>query len=295
VSVESVTVHDVTGGIGASGERTYQKVYRVLCSSNEDGPVTARNGPGIERYGQAYAYGNEADLGAWAVSIIARKVNLDELRRDWFVQVDFSSAAQQTGESIDPSGDPIDNALDRSVRWSGSFAQFAKAAERDRLGFPIVNTVGDPIEGITKDDSRPELIARRNVEQLDLAVWADYRDKVNADAIWGLEPRMLKVNNITWETQRAGDLRYFEVTYAFHANFEKWINKYENRGWRARPAMGADPVKITDIVEPAYLDDFGVRLSQARIDAGDFPDPIEAELEDERSFSDLGLPDRIEA
>jgi len=295
VSVESANCIDVFGSITPDGERRYTKIYRVICSTNDDGPVVAQNAAGIERYGQAYSWGNEADLGAWAADISAAKEQRSESCRVWLVTVQFTSGGQKTGESIDPAGNLIENPLLRPVVWSGSYAQFVKAAARDRFGKPIVNTAGDLIEGLSEDDSRISLVARRNVSTLDLAKWARYRDKVNRDAIWGLTRRQIKVNNITWDSERSGPYRYFVVTYSFHINLGGWITRSENRGWRARSAAGVAPKKITDIVEPAYLDEDGVRLSQTRIDAGDWPAPIESEIEDEETFANLNLPSKIEA
>jgi len=294
MSVKSVDVANVFGGVAEDGERKYTKIYKVRTTDAKDGPIIARQATGIENYGDTYSYGNESDAGAYAISISAALKHIDKTVKDWLTTVVFSSQPQTIEGSLNERGDPIDNPLQRPVRWSGSFVKMQELLERDKDGSPIINTAGDLLEGLTRARSLPNLRAIRNTANVDLVKWAEYSDAVNSDNWLGLSPRMAQVQDITFTPTIAGPYRYFETTYDFLINFKTFDKKYENRGMRARASEGEAPEKISGIVEPAFLDEYGVRLSDDEIAANAFYQ-IEARVEDELPFKALGLPNTIKA
>lgn len=306
MSVTSVTVASVTGGVGEDGERRYIKTYRVLTNSANDGPLIVQSAAGVERYGFPYSYGNESDAGAIAVEIDAALERDDASHRVWLVPVVFKTQSVSGGEtSLTDRGARIDHPLKRPVIWTGSFVEYMRQTSRDADGEPMRNSANDLLPVFQRDDSRPQITAQKNLARLDLATWASYRDTINEDRIWGLAPKTLKVKQISWQTERWGRLKYFVVSYVFEVNFSGWRESREDVGWRAWSSASwkTSPAsykltRITDddgfpLVDPTYLDGNGQKLSEARVLRGDYKH-LTFDIYKARPFKRLGLPSKIE-
>jgi hypothetical protein len=289
-----------TGNIGTGRERDYVAVYRVITTSRSDGPITARNAPGIPPYGSSYVFGNDSDAGSFAVSADAQLENRTASNKVWLVTVRFSSKPQN-----DDDPNETDNPLDKPVRWSGSFAQFTAPVTEDRFGLPILNSARMPYDTPpNRDDSRPTIIAEKNFASLDLTTWREYADVVNSDVWLGFQPREVKVANITWDERFRGPLRYFSVRFTFHlkparlgVDDRRWDHRLIDRGYFELNAAGDNVVRITDdegrdLAQPALLDGVGSKIPQQLVALGvNFK--LEFQVYEEKPFAQLGLPAQV--
>jgi hypothetical protein len=297
------TVEERNSGYDASYRRTYTRVFKVLMSSKEDGPVNVRASTGVPRLFDGYLTSAEFDTGAFVSDIKCDKDKDSPYL--WKVTVTYSSGDFGGGGAVDPlrqNENPILRPAD--VRWG--FTKYQRAAEKDVLGRAIINSAGLPFDPpYMIDDNRPVLTINRNELSFSpMQAW-DYKDAVNIDAFMNSPPQTCKCTDITGDLQWERGLAFWRVTYSFEFRpIDGWIFRPMDRGkaYRDRtsgklkaicingvptsepmPLNGkGEPAGSTTLTAIAAVADTTVTVASTVTFNSDPPFEVQCELEDMR-------------
>lgn len=294
------------------GDRDYLIRHQVRALTT-DGPYTILNTPGLPVVGAVWNF--DGDLDPWAFCWPTKKVTMvtnKEPNRFWTVESLFSTR---------PRGDcreGVDNPLLLPQRISGSFVKYVREVTQDRFGKTIRNSSFELLRGpiVEFDHNRPTVQVEQNVSTLDLATCAEMMDHVNEVAMWGLEPRQVKLSQFSWSSNIFGTCNeYFTRFFEFDINFEGFDRKaldegtkvlrghWEETGWVLDQIDGEDP----DPLNPQHfirfkdrngenartlLDGEGKPLGGATGTADDDDPAVEIDIEyyKEANFFELGIP-----
>jgi len=114
--------------------------------------------------------------------------------------------------------------------------QFQEVVQADLKGKPLVNAVGVPFNPpIVQDDSRPILVATRNMSSLAaiVALQQQFKDAVNLGTFYGAGPRQAKVMSIIASgLKEKNKVSFYEVSIriAFKGEGETWDQRILNQG-----------------------------------------------------------------
>jgi hypothetical protein len=294
--------------------RTYTSVYEVLTNDRTDGPGLILQASGIPAHGSAYVWQNSFDDYAFCTRYSVSFPSLGQTMKKWMVRVthetpkDSKSGGRNTRQPS--SSDPVNgrqSPTDEPWEVSGTFSQFRRAVTKDKDNTPLENTVEEPfVPAIEIDDSRKILTLRKNLPTISLETWVDYSDSVNSNAIWGLQPRQVKLNQWRWQVRFYGPgYAYVENEWEFHISWDRnqagdmigWTHEILNEGYRQlvnaasnNPEVRYEEITIKDqpLSKPALLDSDGVLMQH-----GATPYYNQFKIYKERDFASLGLPDPL--
>lgn len=185
----------------------------------------------------------------------------------WIVRVSYSSKIKKPKEDKNP--------LRRPAKVSIKTEQFDRPTLVDAKGKPILNTAGDLVEGLTKDDSRLTIVVEKNVGSV--PNWIDkYNDAVNSDTI-RLRGRTWKAGTLKFKnlsipsTEITEDkIAYFTLSFELHHRKEGWEDLIPNRGFNEKVT---EVVKVTDKTLVTFGDVIGKRTRLQKILVGKPPEP----------------------
>lgn len=195
----------------------YTRSFKVITDDQNDGPKEVRQSLGLSvGGGYSNGAGTETDLSSIIDNISCRCVSEDG--KHWEVNVSYSPWEDE--ENTNETNDPL---LD-DTQYSWGFIQHEKNVDVDADGEAILNSAGQPFsEPQVIDDSRLVLTVTRNESSYNPVTAAAYKDAVNSDSFFGMEPAQAKCANIGGTRQvDASKGIYWEVTYEFHFNADKW-------------------------------------------------------------------------
>lgn len=292
--------------------RVYTSLYSVI-TDKDDSPIIPMSAPGLPGYGTAYAW-NGSILDNWAFanhfSSALETYDMDyhgTAASQWTVTVNHSSERADRDQQ-DSSANRNDNPLLEPPILRGSFMGSTREAFRDKDDNPIVNTaieLFDPMPII--DDSIDTLYMEYNTATINLAQRTSFRNKVNSVAMWGLEPRQIKLARWAWDILFAGSLPYVRHQFEFHISDEPhktdvetgvasdpgWRTTIPNVGMRYRNDAG-DLVSIQDVEDNATMKPYYLTSAGAVITAAGTETYKVFEIEHEKDFHEIpGMPDPL--
>lgn len=269
------TIEELPGNPGAVDNkyvRTYSRSWRVTTTDPLDRALTVLSAvrAAVPRY---YISGNDTDSGAFIQSMSAVEEDPKNDKCVWIVTADYSSAMEET--------DTDENPLKRRWERSFGFEQYQRLTNRDVEGNPLQTSAGEdfatPIE---VEESRPQLVIKRNELYFNVQRAVDYQDAVNSDYFFGAAPGTAKIKSITAdervENLTSGPFVFFEVSYTIQFNKDGWTKRVLDQGlmaiWDMPAPLPGRPGKVKKtlykikdkdgqpITKPALLDGQGYEL-----------------------------------
>lgn len=197
----------------SEGHRTYRITYRVR-GDKRDGPATVIQTPGLPLVGSFWIVDNDVDLWAWCrADAEVQPVLEGEPNRLWDVTFTFSTkpitdkeGGGGMGGGNGGSSSGIEDPLLQPQKISGNFIKYTEQATTDATGRLLTNSAHQPLEGpaLEFDANRPAVRIEQNVIQLGANVFSPMVDTVNANPLWGLPARTIKLSNVTWDKKYYG-------------------------------------------------------------------------------------------
>ena len=225
MSVCSVTRrHDNTGSNEAQRNnllyevrRTqYTVAFNVKCTSHLDGPQVVMSSALLPTLGNAYAFGNDADVLATCVKVTVPK---RQSRRLWLVEATYDTdriVAQYT-----------DNPFQQPPVISGGTIPYEIAMRRDAIGRPIINSAGRPFDPPPTVDEKAGIITVTRNEPSTALQAATYGLPVFTTAT--ADRYRMTCNSVTWNGRVAYTCRMNEIKFALELSFGRlfWQVTYE--------------------------------------------------------------------
>jgi hypothetical protein len=209
--------------VDADYNRKYTSEYQIY-TERETSPENVRLMSGLPQYGSVYNWYGFVDDWAFCRDIqVSRKAeikdpNTADIRTLWRVKVIHDS--KPTGGSNDFQG--RNNPLDDPIVISGGFGVFKQEVSTDRFENPIVNAAGDPYNPSPEIDEAVDTLSMSyNTATLNLQLRAEMIGKVNANIMWGLEPRRVKLTQWNYQVLRSGpNFEYIKHDFEFQVSFK---------------------------------------------------------------------------
>ena len=234
-----------SGGADDKGLREYTRTFKVLTDNPQDGTVAILAAAGIPAKWSPYNTTTEQDLGS-----LCRKIRCTQEGNEpksWIVTAEYSSKASEQDENPE---DP----LAAPAKFSGNFAQFQKAIERDLAGNAILNSAGQKFENPTEvDDSRPAFTIEKNFATMNMLTLFGYRDSVNSAVYLGFPIGTLKLGAITFSRQFGNATIYFPHSFTFQYDEDGWLITPLNVGFNEKVVESLGPpvvYKLRKCVDP---------------------------------------------
>lgn len=297
MGIESVTeCYEGRGGsMNSTYERRYTRIFDVVTTGPQVGPLAVRAADGLPRIGDHYTNGVgvdddgypddlEEDPGAFVGEIEAECLGGAEgAGIAWRVIVQY--------QPWDPSAfgpDPTEWPL--RVQFSGERTE--KVLLFDKTGAPIQNSAfdrfGDPV---TIDDHITTMIVTRNepVSGFDVLLASDFSDTIN-DATWnGIPAGHAKMGIITTSEEQYDSnqqIWYYKVTYPIQISRKFWRKELLDHGYNELHKGGRRPIMIEGqpAADPVPLDGSGTRLAP-----GGTPVTLNFDVYDETDWSGLNI------
>lgn len=330
------------------GLRDYFVEWFIETTSTHDGPAIVEACPGLPLPGSTWnvQFDVNEDVFCTRELEIAPAPGKDQGPSNLWV-------AKQTFSNRRTEGEKLPNPLLEPARWSGSFVNRTKPASdlltisvhiaqdgtetpverilefdepEDLLGIHIypgpVNTAWEPFKGKETefDTGGPTVEVELNILELPLSMYATMYKTVNGNVMWGLPPRTIKLQNVSWQrkTWNSDFTFYYIVKYEFEVDYKTWDKVVFNKGKRclkghgeSRSApmdpLGEDPAtglpnyrnpKNYEIYkdpngensDETALDPYGIPIKQADWDAGFQPVYQKFIYYRESNFLNLGIP-----
>jgi hypothetical protein len=201
----------------------------LVKSDTTDGPNNVLACPGLPIFGSWWINSNDVDLWAWCRwDRTVKPVVTQEPNKFWEVGLLFSSKLPEMEDrpyKDSPVQDPTNEPAKVQGALSGSFVNYQEEFVYDIYGNPLVNSAWEQLRGpqVQFDRSRPKVTIEMNVQQLQLDVLAQSVDTVNANPLWGLPPRTIKLTTADWERKFVGQGDYY-YTWKLHfdINYSTW-------------------------------------------------------------------------
>lgn len=245
-----------TGQINEKNQRTYQRQFRVLCSSATDDQVTAMNAV-IADQSLILGTTHPSDSGARCNGFSCTPSGSDDV--EWTVSVSYSSA-YDVQQSQPPTSQP--------TQYQWSFTTKTKIIDRDLNDEPILNSAGDPPEqGIEITQYLAILQVTKNISEsnFDASVFWSYAGKCNAANFLGADAgqcQFIPQNaNFVTDTDNGN---YWQTSYSFVFDPDGHDKlKLLDQGFNKLD--GSDKVRILDdedepVGDPRLLDGNGGEL-----------------------------------
>lgn len=197
------------------------KVTHLIRAAKTDGPYNVLHTAGLPLAGSTWNFGADVDPTAYCkVEKTATPTKVKGANYFWEVEQTFSN-----------KGDPkfckdteISNPLLQPQKVSGGFTKGKEEGRFDRFGERILTSSHEEIHGPENqwDDGRPNIKIEQNVAILNLALLVQMIDTVNDSIMWGLPPRTIKLDSITWERKFYGScFVYYTRTFEFGVRYKR--------------------------------------------------------------------------
>lgn len=243
------------GSDSAGGERTYSRVFRVLTDSNFDTVVEA-TANGTPVFGDLFPSDNEA---------FCQKVSGTQEAfspRVWIITCSYSNKRVLL---VNPLNDPT------VFTWGTQ--QFQRPYFKDRDGFAILNSAGDPFDPpVEGDDSRTSVTMVRNVATV--PVWfLKARDRLNSttytiDGIT-INSERAKIQKVSaGKQEKRNGVSFRTISTTMYVQDDSWQKSILDAGFRlTSPILGGARVHIlngdgTQVTSPVPLDGTGDKIEE---------------------------------
>ncbi len=257
----------------ATAGRSYQRKFRCLTNSQNDGPNTVL-GQFVLTYGDYYTpqyNSKEADIFAAVDSLDVEPEGDDGTA--WIITLHYGWYDVNYA-----GGGPNQNPLLMPIDVSWSLRDHETVLDTDQNQNPVLNTAGDPYDPpIVIDDPRLVMTVVRNEAQFNVAWVLSYRNAVNSDPFAGFPPLACKVLNISSKSQWHQDAGwYYQTTYEFefltaqidYDTQTGYRKRIISQGFRAISVVTGKPYHITlkgvPINSPMLLDENGYLLTPSQ-------------------------------
>lgn len=212
------------GGRDSEGHREYKVSYLVGTTSNQDGPLSAMNTPGLPLIGATYTFGTgtEFDLWAWCRPDIevesASGYGNGEFPYLQLVTVTFSTKPR-TNNKERPQNTDVMDPLAEPQKVSGTFTKSTEEALVDRFGTAILTSSWEQVRGSINEWNvdRPCIHIEQNVANLQLGLMTSLANTLNAQPLWGLPIRSIKFSPEPWDKHWGKNNSFY---YTRKLNFE---------------------------------------------------------------------------
>ncbi len=207
----------------ADGHREYKVTQRVKVSAEQSlqqGPAAVFITPGLPIPGTIYNFYDDEDSLAVCQYNLEIQPEVRGERSGWFLVTNTFSTRPNRRCLIGTSTDltaQLDPLAEPPV-INGGFVRYTKEVDENYNGTKITNSAHEKIRGpiVEFDANRLTIRIQRNESVLDLPTKAAYIDTVNAEEMWELPARSVKLSNITWEELYDANCDcYVRVTYEF--------------------------------------------------------------------------------
>lgn len=301
------------------GHREYSIAWLVRTTGLDDGPGTVMLCPELPQIGSYWAFGNESDPWAfcmpdWSV----QRVNRREQDIWWTVLQTFSTRPLRRCQDMQ-----IENPILEPPDISGTFLKWTEEVKKNKDGALVRTSSHELVRGplMEFDKNRPTVTIRINTLNLDLETFSDKVDHVNDSRLWGLDPRCVKLSNVSWQRQLYGMCNfYFTKTFEFEVDKRTFDRNYPDighrvlKGWApgsrwAHARIDPDALDSTFGNLPAWLNpanfeiykDINGENTEVFLDGkgrplADGADIVEGTIEyyPETNFLELGVPSNLE-
>jgi len=241
------------------GHRNYDVEWLIRCTRFDDGPATIRGTPNLPVIGSPWRFGRDDDPFAWChPGWRIEPVVTKEKGFFWTVQQKFSTRPLDTGNGGGnqcPDRE-FETPLQEPPHISGSFVKYTKEVMYDRNKKVIRTTSHEPLDGKDRefDHNRPQVIIELNSLIIPLSTFARMVDTVNDVEIWGLDPRMVKLSDVSWSREVFGTCEfYFKIRYVFDIDFKTFDKEVPSHGNRCLLGYSPGSLFRNNPVDP--LDD----------------------------------------
>lgn len=173
------------GSIAEDGQRTWTVWYKVRTNARTDGPIVAMSAQGIPGYFAPYTFGQEQDQGAFRGPLEAELLAEENSLKLWLVTATFSSRPLTKPPDANREVDPL--LLPPDI--GGDWASREEPIETDKDGNPILNSAGEPYDGLTDDRHSMTLTIGQNFATINIPLLDDFVGAVNTLTFWLLGPR----------------------------------------------------------------------------------------------------------
>jgi hypothetical protein len=251
----------VTARYSGPATHEYTDKYRIVCDQQ-----MARSQVLLESLNGAPdalpdLYDTHEEYGVIDASSYCQSVDLTQSNEHaclWEAAVQFGP--------MPPNTSPSDNVTSpelRPTRFRIEWIDQQGILIKDRLGSPIVNSVGDEFDvPLEEPELFMVLVADRNYLTLQgvIDLGLQYHGTVNSATFFGGQPRTVKFLPIqASDVQYERGIAYYTASLRFAYNPKTWDREVLNRGWRYRAvAAGAirkaiDPVTKLPTSQPLNL------------------------------------------
>lgn len=277
------------------GHRTYKVKWLVISNNVNDGPYYALTASGLPALGASWTQGNDSDTWAKCLpNTSCRFVTKNEQGFYWEVEQTFSTKPLSRCQT-----DTIENPLDEPDKISGSFTKYTKEIQKDKDGDPVQSSSHELYRGsmVEFDSNRPTVSISKNIISLPITTFTEMVDTVNDATLWGMDPRCVKLSNVSWSRQLYGTCTFFyQVTYEFDVRFDTFDRTVYDEGTKIlNPKLeGAKKDNPEHFIR--YKDVNGdytrVFLDGEGSPIGEDDDPVEVDIiyYGESDFTLLGIP-----
>lgn len=217
--------------VDEEGWREYNATWRIKTTNVADGPAVVLNAEGLPYVGSYWEFGNDRDVWSFcSPECTIAPMYDDEICDLWTVEQTFTNKPRkrcQESAIEDPLNEPPD--------ISGSFLKYTKEAYEDVYGNIITNSANELIRGaqVERDANHPTVSIRINQGSLGLANFASMIDCVNDTPMWGLAPRMVKLENVVWARKLYGTCSYYyTLAFEFKIDFRTFDRFIVDEGSR---------------------------------------------------------------
>ncbi|HEV7281058.1 MAG TPA: hypothetical protein VGN57_12710 [Pirellulaceae bacterium] len=283
-----------SSGGGTRNKREYTTVWRVYTNDINDQAQTVCDSVYLPAYGAPYSFGYDFYSYSTLTDKSADLEDEESSFKVWLVTCKYS-----TEEKEKCSEDTIENPLQEPPKVSYGKQNITEAVQKDKNDKPILNKAGEPFEqAVERTLSLRTISITRNESSFDEENAADFENTVNSSSIWGKEKGTVLCESITAEGPNyyGSCLKYWTVTYEFVVKKDGWKRKILNAGFKHFESASSDELVIAkdgddEVTKPVLLKEDGTRQKEKDEDGVLIPHYLEFEIEEERPFSSLGLPD----
>lgn len=195
------------------GHRTYNVTHRVKVDRTIHGPLAALElTPGLPEPGSIFIDGIIEDDWAFFTQEADVVQAGRESNNEWFDITQYATTKPTRDCVTDGREDPL--AVPDRVRIES--INYQREGTHDRFGNPIVNSAWEQIRGpqVEFDGHRLRVVIEQNSALLEIALIESLMHVVNDAAMWGFDPRKIK-------------LSAFEAEPKYHSNCDKyWLRRF---------------------------------------------------------------------
>jgi hypothetical protein len=236
--VLSAKLYDVRYSRDRDGYRTYKTKYLVHTTQGT-GPNEIADFVGLPALGSMYddtmggvgtGTGRADD---WCFchpdwTIEPHQGKQGEVPEWWSVEIPFSNKPLKRCQDLE-----IDNPIDELSEITVSFGKKTIEAERDKDDDPIVSSSHEKLTGaaVEFDKGTISVKIKANFPTIDLGLIAECMNRVNAEPMWGLPTRCVKLSGASAERKLYGCCSfYYTITYDLDVDNETFDRNVLDEG-----------------------------------------------------------------